>query len=138
MLAAIEFQLVKTAQLIAFLGAFRANDPEPRVRPRNGVVPRVGHANHQGILALVHRDHRMVGKDEAGARAREPGEDQPCHHREKTHAGEDFDGGDKMPVVGLRMHVAIADRRQRLDREIEKLQRTFAAGIGNRLVAERR
>ena len=41
-----------------------------------------------------------------------------------------------MPVVRLRMHVAIADRRQRLDGEVEKLQRTLAAGIGNRIVAE--
>ena len=78
----------------------------------------------------------LVGEHEAGARPRESGEHQSGQHREETHAGEDFDGGDEMPVVGLRVHVAIADRRQRLDGEVEKLQRTVVGNVGDRLVAE--
>src|SRR5580704_6502149 len=43
-----------------------------------------------------------------------------------------------MPVVGLRVHVAVADRRQRLDRKIKQAQREWQVGrdIGNRIVAE--
>ena len=42
-----------------------------------------------------------------------------------------------MPVIGLRVHVAIADRRQRLDREIEIGQRPVLGCIGDRVMAER-
>ena len=41
-----------------------------------------------------------------------------------------------MPIVGLRVHVAIADSRQGLDGEVEKLQRTVVGNVGDRLVAE--
>src|SRR6516164_11404565 len=59
----------------------------------------------------------VVGKDEAHAWPREAGEDQVGQHREETHAGEDFDYGDHVPIVGLRVHAAIANRRQGLDRK---------------------
>ena len=42
----------------------------------------------------------------------------------------------KWAVVGLRVHVAIADRRQRLDREVEVGERSVLRGIGDRLMAE--
>ena len=42
-----------------------------------------------------------------------------------------------MAVIGLRMHVAIADGRQRLDGEVEQLKEAVAADVGDRLVAER-
>jgi hypothetical protein len=43
-----------------------------------------------------------------------------------------------MPVIGLRVHVAVADGRQRLDREIEQAQRQRqgVGNVGDRLVAE--
>src|SRR5262249_39760292 len=56
--------------------------------------------------------------------------------RQKADAGENLDRGDQVPVIGLRVHVAIADCRQRLDREIKIRQRSVAFGIGDRLVAE--
>ena len=106
-------------------------------RPRDRVVARIGHADHQRRPAIARCHDRMLGEDEAGARPREAGEDQSGHHREETHAGKDFDGGDEMAVIGLRMHVAVADRRQRLDREVEELQRPVAGDIGDRSIAER-
>ena len=136
MLAAIEFELVKAAQLVAFFGAFRANKPKPRARPRNRIVPRVGGADHQSLLSFVACDDGGVGEDEAGAGPRETGENQAGHHRQKRHAGEDFDGRDQMPVIGLRVHVAIADCRQRLDREVEVCERSVLRGIGDRLMAK--
>src|SRR4029079_13527638 len=81
-------------------------------------------------------DHGVVGELETGARPRETGEDQPCHHREKTHAGEDFDRRDQMPVISLRMHVAIADRGQRLDREVERGERSILGGVSDRLMTK--
>ena len=137
MIAAVEREFVEPAQLVALGGAFGADEPQPGVRPRDGVVPRIGRADHQCRPALVRRHHRIIGEHEAGARARKAGEHEPGQHRQKAHAGEDFDGGDHVPVIGLRVHVAVADRRQRLDGEIEQLQRIARAGVGDRLVAER-
>ena len=71
-----------------------------------------------------------------GARPREAGEDQPGQHRQKAHAGEDFRGNDDMGVIGLRIHVAVTDGRQRLDREVEQPERLVAGDIGDRRVAE--
>ena len=76
MLAAIELELVKAAQLVAFLGAFRANKPKLRARPRNRIVPRVGGADHQSLMSFVARDDGGVGEDETGARPREAGASQ--------------------------------------------------------------
>ena len=42
MLAAIELQLVEAAELVAFLVRFCADEPQPRGRPRDRVVPRIG------------------------------------------------------------------------------------------------
>ena len=137
MLVALDLQLVEAAELIAGLVAFYADEPQPRGRPGDGVVPCIGQADHQGGMALVHGHHRMVGKDETGARSREAGEDQPGHHREERHAGEDFDGGDEVAVIGLRVHVAIADRGQRLDRKIEEVEDSLPGDVGDRTVAER-
>ena len=120
MLAAVEYQFVIAPQRMAFDGLLETKQPKPRRRLRDRIVARIGDAEHQGRLALVHGDDRMLGKDKTRARPREPGKDQPGHDREEGHAGEDFDRGDEMPVIGLRVHVAVADRRQRLDREIEQ------------------
>jgi len=136
MFVAVERKLIEAAQLVAFATAFGADEPKPRTDARDRVVPRVGGADHQGLPAVAASDHGVIGEHEAGARAREAREDQPGHHRQKAHAGENLDRGDQMPVVGLRVHVAVADRRQRLDREIEVRQRPVAFGIGDRLVAE--
>ena len=76
MLAAIELEFVKAAQLVAFLGAFRANKPKPRARPRNRIVPRVGGSDHQSLMPFVARDDGGLGEDETGARPREAGENQ--------------------------------------------------------------
>src|SRR5262249_14879441 len=70
------------------------------------------------------------------ARPGEPGENQSGHHGEERHPGKDFGRGDEMPVMGLRVHVAIADRGQRLDREVKKSKRRIACDIGDWLVAE--
>src|SRR5215469_999714 len=80
--------------------------------------------------------HWIFSEDDASAWPRETGEDQPGHHREERHAGEDFDRGDEMPIMGLRVHVAVADRGQRLDREIKKAERLIGGDIGDWLVAE--
>ena len=135
MLAALELQLVIAAQLLAFLGALHTKQPQPCRCLRDRVVARVGDADHQCRPALKMADDRMTGEDETGARPRETGEDQSRHHREKAHAGEDFDRRDEMPVIGLRVHVAVADCRQRLDREIEQAQRQrqCRGNVGNRL-----
>jgi hypothetical protein len=39
-------------------------------------------------------------------------------------------------IIGLRMHVAIADGRQRLDREVEIGEWSIFSGVGDRLMAE--
>src|SRR5436190_5374014 len=78
----------------------------------------------------------MFGKNETGARQREAGEDQAGHDREERHAGEDFYRRNDMPVMSLRMHVAIADGRQRFDREVEQAKRPAAGDVGNWVVAE--
>src|SRR6516162_7078124 len=80
--------------------------------------------------------HRIFSEDEASARPPETGEDQPGHHREERHAGEDFYRGDEMPVMGLRVHAAVTDRGQRLDRKVKKAERLISGDIGDWLVAE--
>ena len=99
-------------------------------------MPRIGGADHQRLTPFVPGDDGSAGEHKAGARPREARENEPGHHREKRHAGEDLDGRDQMPVIGLRMHVAIADRRQCFDGEIKERERPIAFGIGDRLVAE--
>jgi hypothetical protein len=64
----------------------------------------------------------MSGEHEAGLRPRKAGKDQTRHHREKAHAGENLDGSDEMTVIGLRMHIAITNGGQCLDRKIEQAQ----------------
>src|SRR3974377_1605336 len=41
-----------------------------------------------------------------------------------------------MSIIGLRMHVAIADRRQLLDREVEIGERSILGRIGDRLMTK--
>src|SRR4029078_4705240 len=36
------------------------------------------------------------------------------------------------------MHVAIADRRQRLDRKIKQIEKSPSGGVGDRMIAERK
>jgi hypothetical protein len=60
-------------------------------------------------------NHGVIGELETGARTREAGKNQPGHYRKERHAGEDFYRRDQMSVISLRMHVAIANRRQCLD-----------------------
>jgi len=136
MLAAIEPQFIEASQLVALLCALSAHDPQPRGGPRDCVVPRVRHADHQRLSFFVACNHGVIGEHETGPRTREARENQPGHHRKKTHSGEDFDRRDQMPIVGLRMHVAIADRRQRLDREVEISERSIPGGVGDRLMTQ--
>ena len=137
MLAALDFEFMKAAELIPLHALLDTQDPEPHSGARNGVVPRIGQTDHQRGTAITRCHNGVLGEHEAGARPREPGKYQPGQHRQETHPGEDFDGGDEMPVVGLRVHVAVADRRQRLDGEVEQLEEALAANIGDRIGAER-
>ena len=137
MFLTLELQLVVAAELVALGGVFQAKQPEPRGRLGDRVVARIGDADHQRRRALMRGHDRMFGKHEARPRPRKAGEDQSGHHREETHAGEDFHGRDEVAVIGLRMHVAVADRGERLDREIEKLQRAVAGNVRDRVIAER-
>jgi hypothetical protein len=41
-----------------------------------------------------------------------------------------------MPIIGQRMHVAIADRRQRLNREIEISEPSILGGVGDWLMTK--
>jgi hypothetical protein len=67
-----------------------------------------------------------------GARPREKGEYQRGHRREERYAGEDLHRRNEMPAMSLRVHIAVADRGQRLNREIKKpsgpLTATLAIG----------
>jgi hypothetical protein len=99
-------------------------------------VPCVRQADHQRGIAATRRHDRVVGENEAGARAREASEHQAGQHGEEAHSSENFDGRDKMPVFGLRMHVPITDGRQRLDGEVEEIEQAFRGNIGDGLIAE--
>src|SRR6516162_4704474 len=136
MLAAIKQQLVETAIFDPLDGGFHTRKPQSRRRLRNRVVTLVGDPDHQRRLALMDGYHRIFSEDEASARPPETGEDQPGHHREERHAGEDFYRGDEMPVMGLRVHVAVTDGGQRLDRKVKKAERLISGDIGDWLVAE--
>src|SRR6516162_3801232 len=136
MLGAIKQQLVETAIFDPLDGGFHTRKPQSRRRLRNRVVTLVGDPDHQRRLALMDGYHRIFSEDEASARPPETGEDQPGHHREERHAGEDFYRGDEMPVMGLRVHVAVTDGGQRLDRKVKKAERLISGDIGDWLVAE--
>src|SRR5579871_5419729 len=41
-----------------------------------------------------------------------------------------------MPVIGLRMHLAVTGGRERLDREVEVTEKRVAWRVGDRVVAE--
>jgi hypothetical protein len=78
----------------------------------------------------------MLGKQQGGLRPREAGEDQSRHQRHRQDAGEELDRRDEVAIMRLRMHVAIAGRRERLDAEIEIIDVVAAWHIRNRLVGE--
>ena len=67
-----------------------------------------GQTHHQGRLALVVRNH----------------------------AREQLQRRDKMPVMGLRMHIAVAGGRKRLDAEIEIIDVGPAGHVGDRLISD--
>src|SRR5487761_2356659 len=66
------------------------------------VVAFVGEANHQGRLAFMVGNDRIVREQQPGIRPREPGEDQPGHQRHREDPREQLDRGDEMSVMGLR------------------------------------
>ena len=95
------------------------DEPQRGARVGERIVARVGHPDHQSRLAVVHRHGGFLGEDKASARAREPREDQSRHDGEQRHPDKDFRRCDNMAEMGLRMHIAVSDRRKRLDGEIE-------------------
>ena len=92
--------------------------------------------DHQGLLAVVHRHDGFLGEYKAGTRPREPREDQSRHDGQQRHPDEDFRCCDEMAEMGLRMHVAVTDRRKGLDREIEQVHEVAGGNVGDRLMAE--
>ena len=67
---------------------------------------------------------------------REPREDQSRHDGQQRHPGKYLHRCDDMAEMGLRMHVAVSDGRQRLDREIDQVQEAASGNVGDRLMAE--
>ena len=134
---ALQGKRVEAPDRIAFGIRLGLGHPEARLRVGDHVVAGVGGADHQRRLAVVMADDGVAREDEAGAGPREAREDEPRHHRDEDHAGENLDRRDEVPVMGLRVHVAVADGRQRLDREIEKLQVEARGRVGDRVFAER-
>ena len=61
---------------------------------------------------------------------------KPGHQRHRKDAGEQLHGGDEMSVMGLRMHVAVAGGRQRLDPEIEIVDIGAARHVRDRLIRD--
>ena len=60
---------------------------------------------------------------------------RPAHHREQHQADKILDRRDDVAVIGLRMHVAVADGRRRLDAEEEQIGEALTR-VGDRRVAE--
>jgi len=70
------------------------------------------------------------------ALAREAGEGEPGHQRNQHDGDESFDRGDRMRVQRLRVHVAVADGRTRLDAEEEQVVEVAEPRVGDRILAE--
>src|SRR6476660_8051917 len=82
------------------------------------------------------RDHRAVGEQHPRAWPGKPGKDQSGHQRHGEDAGEELDGCDEVAVMGLRMHVAVAGGRERLDAEIEVVDIGPVGHAGYRVIAD--
>ncbi len=100
------------------------------------VLARVGGAHHQRHAAVERPYDRVAGEHDLGARAREAREDQPRRQRDAGHADKDFQRRDPVRVDGLRVHVAIADRRERFDAEEKRAAESRWKLIGDRRLAE--
>src|ERR1700730_12338841 len=102
-----QWQLVESSKRPALHTHDILEQPKPGGSIADDVVTLVGVANHQGWLAVMARNGRVVGEQQAGIWPREPRKDQSGHQRHRKDAGEELHRRDEMSVVGLRMHIAV-------------------------------
>src|SRR5262249_4601507 len=58
------------------------------------------------------------------------------HYRQGAHACKDLESGDDVGIGGLRVHVAKADRRCRLNAEEEQINETARPGVSDWIFAK--
>src|SRR5262249_17612429 len=68
-------------------------------------------------------------------RTREADKNQSGNHREQKYAAHDFEHADHMSVQRLRVHVAVADRGQRLHAKEEAVVKPLSTGGASDTVA---
>ena len=71
----------------------------------------------------LERNDHWIAEHDARDRARKADKDQPSHDRQQKEAAHNFNGRDDVAIERLRIHVAIANSRQRLHAEKEAVKK---------------
>ncbi len=101
-----------------------------RIR-KHGCAP-VADPHHQRRFAVMHRHHRIGGEDQLGPRPRKADEGEAGQDGREREPAYDLGRRDHMAVQCRRIHLAIADRRQRLDAEEEGVREAIRPSIRHR------
>ena len=79
----------------------------------------------------MHRHYRIGGEDQLGPRPREAHEGEAGQDGGEREPAYDLGRHNHMAVECRRIHLAIADRRQRLDAEEEGIPEVMRPSIGD-------
>jgi len=127
----MEFENIKVAEIAAFDQGFIPRVHDPELRFHHAVLIFITDADHQRRLPIQPCNDQGIAEHDTCDRARKAHEDEAGHRCEQKNPSHDFNGRDDMGVQRLRIHVAVADRGQRLHAEEEAIKKPMPASAAS-------
>ena len=122
-------QFMGTAEPCAIRRRFGKQDVQFRRRIRQDGRAPVADPHHQRGLTVMHRHHRMEREDQPGPGPREAHEGQAGQDGGEREPTYNLAGRNNTAIGGRRIHIAIADCRERLDAKKERVREVMLARI---------
>lgn len=114
---------MKISEVPAFGQLLVARVHDPKFRFDHAVMVVVTDSYHQRRFPIQWADHHRFAEHDARDGSGETDENETGHDREQKHAGHDLDRADDVPVNRLRVHVSVADSRERLHAEEKTIEK---------------
>src|SRR5580700_10242165 len=127
-----EPQLLRAAERHTLHGGVEKEDVQLRCHIREHTYPPVADPHHQGRFAVMHRHHRIGGEDQLSPWPRKADEGEAGQDGRERDPAYDLGRRDYTAVQCRRIHLAVADRRQRLDTEEEGVREAMRPNIRHR------
>src|SRR5215472_5002061 len=121
----MQLQIVEESEVATLEEWFIPGKLDPELRFDHAVLIFVADAHHQRRLSIQGRNHHRPAKHNPGDWSRKAHKNEAGHHSDQKYARHDFDHADDVAINGLRIHVAVADSRKRLNAEEEAIQQPF-------------